>query len=276
MFGNSIYRIVLVAIFASAAATAALLFRLTAPYGKHVRPGWGFSMHPRWAWLVMESPAVFVIALVCAAALSGTGQGHPEARVTPVSIVLLGLWELHYVYRTFVYPFMLREGRRRDFPFVLVLMAIVYNTANGYVNGRNLFFGPGSYPLEWLLDIRFIVGVVIFAGGFIMHVQSDSILRALRSPGESEYRIPDGGMFRYVSSPNYLGEIVQWTGFAIATWSLAGVSFAVFSAANLVPRAVSNHRWYQRTFPDYPVDRTAFIPLPKSVWRMLSGAGSKK
>ena len=67
-------------------------------------------------------------------------------------------------------------------------------------------------------------------------------------------------MYGFVSCPNYLGEVMIWTGWAIATWSLAGLSFAVFTAANLVPRALANHRWYRETFPDYPRTRRAVIP----------------
>jgi len=65
----------------------------------------------------------------------------------------------------------------------------------------------------------------------------------LRENGNSVYKIPEGGMFNLVSSPNYLGEILEWTGWAIATWSLAGLSFALWTFANLAPRALANHRW---------------------------------
>ena len=40
----------------------------------------------------------------------------------------------------------------------------------------------------------------------------------------------------------------------------AGLAFAVFTAANLGPRARSNHSWYQENFPDYPEGRRALIP----------------
>ena len=64
-----------------------------------------------------------------------------------------------------------------------------------------------------------------------------------------------------MSCPNYLGEIVEWIGWAILTWSLAGASFAVWTAANLAPRALSNHRWYREQFTDYPPARRALIPF---------------
>ena len=94
-----------------------------------------------------------------------------------------------------------------------------------------------------------------------INVHSDNILMALRRPGETEYRIPRGGLFRFVTMPNYLGELLEWFAWALATWSLAGLAFAVFTAANLVPRAIANHRWYLERFPDYPQDRKAIVPF---------------
>ena len=44
------------------------------------------------------------------------------------------------------------------------------------------------------------------------------------------------------------------------TWSPAGLVFFLWTAANLVPRARSHHRWYQERFPDYPRERKAVIP----------------
>jgi len=82
----------------------------------------------------------------------------------------------------------------------------------------------------------------------------------LRRPQESGYKIPYGGLFRWVSCPNYLGEIVIWTGWAVTTWSLPGLAFALWTATNLIPRARANHRWYRNYFPDYPASRKALLP----------------
>jgi steroid 5-alpha-reductase/3-oxo-5-alpha-steroid 4-dehydrogenase 1 len=103
--------------------------------------------------------------------------------------------------------------------------------------------------------------VALFVLGFSINLQADTILINLRQPGETGYKIPRGGLFRLVSCPNYLGELIEWTGWAIATWSLPGLAFAVWTAANLVPRALSHHRWYRDRFPDYPAERRAVIPL---------------
>jgi steroid 5-alpha reductase family enzyme len=114
-----------------------------------------------------------------------------------------------------------------------------------------------------LTDARLWIGAILFIAGFGVHAHSDKVLRILRRQGKGEYLIPGRGLFRYVSSPNYLGEIMEWTGFAVATWSLAGLAFALFTIANLLPRALSNHRWYKNTFPGYPEDRRILVPF---VW----------
>ena len=66
-----------------------------------------------------------------------------------------------------------------------------------------------------------------------------------------------------VASPNYLGEIIEWAGFALMTWSPAALAFAFYTVANLAPRASANLGWYRGTFSDYPPDRKALIPY---VW----------
>ena len=90
---------------------------------------------------------------------------------------------------------------------------------------------------------------------------SDDILRNLRKPGDEGYRIPRGGAFELVSGANFFGEIVQWSGFALASWSLPGLAFALFTFSNIAPRGASHHQWYLQAFKDYPPSRRAVIPF---------------
>jgi 3-oxo-5-alpha-steroid 4-dehydrogenase 1 len=143
----------------------------------------------------------------------------------------------------------------------VVLAGFVLNLAFGYLNGRWLFTLGPARGVDWLADPRFVGGALLFFGGFALCATSDRILRRLRRPGERRYVIPTGGGYRFVSSPNYLGEILMWLGWSAATWSLAGLAIAAVSAANLVPRALRNHRWYRERFPDYPRERRALIPF---------------
>ena len=133
------------------------------------------------------------------------------------------------------------------------------NCINGSINGLAVGHVV-SYDTSWLADPRFLIGAVVFVAGSRINLQSDTILRKLRAHGQNDYAIPYGGLYRWVSSPNYLGEIVQWAGWALATWSAAGLAFCSLTIANLAPRARSNQRWYRSEFRDYPPDRRALIP----------------
>lgn len=241
----------LAAVVASGAITFVLLFLITAPYGRHARAGWGPSIPTRAAWIAMESPSVLFFAFCY---LRG-----PHA-TAPAALVLSCVWQAHYVHRAFVYPLGMRVGARATTPASVAAMGFTFNVANSYLNGTWLSSSP-EYGASWLVDPRCVAGLLLFAGGYALNRRSDAILRNLRKPGESGYAIPRGGAFRWVSCPNYLGELVEWIGWAVATWSLAGASFAFFTATNLVPRAVANHRWYRERFPDYPRERRAILPF---------------
>ena len=102
--------------------------------------------------------------------------------------------------------------------------------------------------------------MIIFFTGFIINISSDNILFKLRKDGKGEYSIPNGKLFNYISCPNYLGEILEWLGWAIMVLSFAGFSFFVWTLANLIPRALSTHKWYNQKFQDYPKDRKALLP----------------
>jgi hypothetical protein len=89
---------------------------------------------------------------------------------------------------------------------------------------------------------------------------SDRMLLQLRRTGT--YHIPRGGLFDLVSAPHFLGEILEWFGFAMAAdFSLAAVSFFLWTCANLIPRALAQQEWYHQRFKDYSKNRKAIIPF---------------
>jgi 3-oxo-5-alpha-steroid 4-dehydrogenase 1 len=230
----------LIAELAAAALVFPILFFVPAPYGRYLRDGWGPSIPARAAWMIMEAPAVFVPILAFLHAGGGAGWW------------LLVLWELHYLQRTFVFPLRMRaDGKRK--PVLTVVMAAGFNVMNGWLNGTAL--------AVWQADAWVWIGVVVFLAGMAINLHSDAVLRALRAPGETGYAIPRRGLFRWVSAANYFGEMVEWIGFALAVRSGAAWAFALFTIANLLPRGLAYHRWYQERFPDYPTDRRAVVPF---------------
>ena len=249
MMEPEFYRLVVWAIFGSSVVTFLYLLRRPAPYGRHYKgSGWGPTVSSRAGWIAMELPTVFFFLFVY-------GQGDAAWNLVP--LVFLAMWQSHYLNRTLIYPFRTRTERRM--PLYVAGSGFLFNVLNAYVNARFVSH-IGHYELSWLTDFRFLIGMAGFVGGMSLNMHADKVLLSLRKQRETGYVVPSGGAFRFISCPNYLGEILEWTGWAIATWSLGGFAFCVFTAANLIPRARSNHRWYRENSPDYPANRRALIP----------------
>lgn len=250
---DAVYDLLLKGVFAAALIFFLILMFISAPYGKQERAGWGPGVNMRFGWFILELPSF-------ACMLWFYWQGQHTLSTAP--LILFVMYEIHYFHRTFIYPLRLRVKPDARYRVILLLFGMIFNAANGALNGWFLSqLGSHLHENTWLTDPRFIIGVLLFFSGFALAKQSDAILRNLRKPGETGYRIPYGGGYRFVSCPNYLGEILQWTGFAIAGWSLPAAAFACFTAANLIPKARSSHRWYREHFSDYPADRKAVFPF---------------
>jgi hypothetical protein len=226
------------------------VLKIVAPYGRHTTRGWGPLLPNRLGWIIMESPALLVFAGFF---LFGTANRNA------VTWLFFSLYAFHYVNRTFIFPLRLRTPGKM-MPVSIVFMALGFNFVNGFINGYYLGW-IADYPLSWFTDPRFIAGIAMFIGGLMINWQADNILIHLRKPGETGYVIPKGGFFNYVSCPNHFGEIVEWSGFALMTWSAPALAFAVWTFVNLMPRALHHHRWYRDHFADYPAKRKAVIPF---------------
>ena len=146
-------------------------------------------------------------------------------------------------------------------PVTIVISAFFFNLINAYINGYWLGSLAVKYNISWISDPRFIAGCLLFIYGMLINLRSDNLLIHLRKPGGTGYTIPVKGLFAYISCPNHFGEIIEWSGFAIMTWSLPGLSFALWTMVNLIPRALQHHRWYKEKFADYPPERKAVIPF---------------
>jgi 3-oxo-5-alpha-steroid 4-dehydrogenase 1 len=230
-----------------------VLFYIVAPYGRHIRKGWGPVLDNRLGWIIMEavSPLIFAACFMLGSNVK-----------TLTLVIFFCMWEAHYIHRAFIYPFHLQSPVKR-MPVTVISLGIFFNAVNAYLNGRYIFTFSAGYSSGWLTDPRFIAGFVIFILGFVINRNADTILRSLRKSNDVDYKISYTGFYNYISCPNYLGEILIWIGWATATWSLAGLSFAMWTIANLVPRARANHNWYKENFSDYPPERKALVP---GVW----------
>uniref|UniRef100_A0A914XDB7 3-oxo-5alpha-steroid 4-dehydrogenase (NADP(+)) n=1 Tax=Plectus sambesii TaxID=2011161 RepID=A0A914XDB7_9BILA len=238
----------------SGAATAiALLVGFKATYGRYGSESSlaKISLPARWAWFIQEAPSLaFPLYFLLASGSQGAGF------LSSNTIVLL-MFTAHYLQRTLIFPFLIKGGKPT--PVHLVMMAFAFCCWNGYIQSayHQLY---ASYDSNHLTKLTSIAGILLFIFGMTVNIQSDEILRNLRKPGETAYKIPRGGMFEYVSGANFLGEIVEWFGYALFAQSLPAFAFAFFTAANIGPRALHHHKWYQEKFDNYPKSRKALIP----------------
>lgn len=172
------------------------------------------------------------------------------------------LFELHYFQRSFIFP-MLMKGKSR-MPIAIMLMGITFNVINGLLIGTSLFVFPPSLfneGIAYLAHPTAILGIAIFFVGMAINLHSDHVIRHLRQPGDTRHYLPQKGFYRYVTSANYFGELVEWTGFALLCSTPAAWLFVVWTAANLIPRAAAIHRHYREEFGEAVGTRKRVIPF---------------
>lgn len=208
------------------------------------------SLPGKWGWFVMEfvSPIMFIASVMIT-----------RPTWTPFQVILTSAWLIHYVNRSIIYP--LRATSMAPLHVLAFLCSIVFNMINGYTNG--MWIGRHSNSIH---QYKFWVGISLWAVGFVSNIHHDTLLFKLRKrtrqdKQKNKYSIPHGGLFEYVSCPNYLSETMEWIGFTIATnSSIPAIIFVAATISNLFPRAIRTHEWYKNEFKNYPKSRKAIIP----------------
>lgn len=239
------YYIILTSMAVMAVIVFVALFYFKAGYGYLSTSKWGPKISNKAAWVIMEAPAfIFLLYQTISFAASGVETGNSRT----VLYIMAGLFLLHYFQRSFIFPFLMRG--KSKMPIAIMLMGLTFNTLNAYLIGGWLYgqAPAGMYGTRWLWSPQFIIGSVVFFTGMAINLHSDHIIRNLRKPGDTKHYIPRKGLYKYVTSANYFGEFTEWVGYAILTWSPAGLLFAAWTFANLAPRAKSLTAKYEEEF----------------------------
>ena len=215
-----------------------------APYGRHTSKKWGISIDNKLGWIIMELPAL----LVCPAIYFYFKIDFD------ISIMFICLWIIHYFNRTIIFPFRIKT-KGKKMPLAIVLSAFFFNIVNGLINGYFL-----SNIDMHSVSIFLITGFLLFVLGLYINISSDNKLINLRKIKKG-YFIPKGGLFKYISCPNFFGEILEWFGFALMTFNIGSLSFFIWTCCNLIPRGLAHHSWYKNKFNEYPKERKAVLPF---------------
>jgi len=217
---------------------------ITPAYGMTFNNRWGFSVRSNIGWFIMEAPVFFAMLLLYFISII--------YNIRPFNIVTFTMFfffEFHYFQRSFIFP-LLMKGQSK-MPISIIMTGFVFNTFNAIMQGGWLFFfSPANqYPISWFWSWQFIVGTLIFLLGMVINIYSDRIIRNLRVDiTDNNYYLPKGWPFTKVSSANYLGEILEWIGFALLTWSVSGAVFLLWTCANIIPRSKAVYARYTQFF----------------------------
>ena len=192
-FGSFLWIMTLVA-----ALVFIALYFVKAGYGMFRSAAWGLSVNNKLAWMLMEVPVFLVMIWM---------WWYSDRRFLPVQLTFFFFFQLHYFQRSFVFPCLL-QGKGR-MPVAILLMGILFNVLNGFMQGEWIFYlSPADrYTSQWFAAPQFILGTVLFFVGMGINCHSDYIIRHLRTPGDTRHYLPSGGLYRYVTSANYFGEI---------------------------------------------------------------------
>lgn len=222
-----------------------ILFLIPAPYGKFTKKSSKYLISSRVGWLLMELPTSLISLIFIFYFFNSLNL---------LQLFLLFLWNIHYIHRGLIWPFRAKIGHKK-MSFSVVLLAFAFNIINSTIQSYWIIF-IGSYEN---ITFSFVLGFVLFSLGMYINIRSDNILIALRNDKE-DYAIPKGFLFNKITSPNYFGESIEWLGWALLTFNLAGLAFFAWTVFNLLPRSISTHKWYLKKFKEYPKDRKIFLP----------------
>ncbi|MEL6342854.1 MAG: DUF1295 domain-containing protein [Myxococcota bacterium] len=206
------------------------------------------------AWKLMTLPAIPSVLVFYA--MAGGFQTH---NLMSPQAVFIGLYCLHYLYRSLIYPQRLRTSRQRYSP-VLVVLTWTYYIPMGYFMGT--YFAQNDPIIAQLSLPVMLIGGLLFFSGLVSTILHDEWLIRLRHTPSQDYAIPTRGLFQYTSNAHYFSEFVEWTGFALMTMALPAFVHQVAVFALMLPQAIKTHTWYRNHFGTrYPTNRTSFFPF---------------
>jgi len=217
---------------------------ITPAYGMTFNNRWGMSISSKKGWMIMEIP-VFTALLI----LYGISLKYGIKSFNWVTFFIFILFELHYLQRSFIFPPLMRGESKM--PLSVIAIGIFFNIINAFMQGGWLFYlSPNHYyEMSWFWSPQFIIGTILFFSGMIINMHADRLIRKLRKDKyDNNYYLPVGWPFKISNSANYFGELVEWAGFAILSWSLSGMVFLLWSMANMIPRSKQVYEKYTQFF----------------------------
>jgi len=129
--------------------------------------------------------------------------------------------------------------------------------APGFVSGSSAHYTTTSMsPLSLILSLIFIVA-------WYHQLQAHKIFAELKIKNPNKHSVPEGSLFKFVSCPHYMCEIIMYTCLMgiLGTNHSTGILVWAWVTINQIIAATMSHQWYLTKFEDYPRERKAILPF---------------
>ncbi|XP_011698341.1 PREDICTED: polyprenol reductase-like [Wasmannia auropunctata] len=140
------------------------------------------------------------------------------------------------------------------------LILCILGESAGFVKGSH-----ANVSLHKITTVKLVCAFICLWSSY-MQLKTNFILAKLRKNTHGdvvslEYKIPSGGLFKYIAGPLQLCEILIYLMLSMILWQASTYHFVtLWVISNQVECAVLCHRWYRKTFKNYPKERKILIP----------------
>ena len=154
---------------------------------------------------------------LCVAALALLAAPQPDLRALLIA-AMTGIWAARL--GVFLSARVRRDGFDRRFARILPDFATLLMTWTLQGLWVTVAFGPGIAAIVATspppADALLALGVVMWIAGFAIEVAADQQKKRFRARPENAERFIASGLWAWSRHPNYFGEILLWTGIAVA------------------------------------------------------------
>jgi very-long-chain enoyl-CoA reductase len=188
---------------------------------------------------------------------SGTkGTSPSDLQKLSMALVLL-----HFVKREFETLFIHRFSLS-TMPFSNIFKNSAHYWLLAGLNIAYWTYGPAAPAANGATDsILTLAGLALFVVGELGNLNAHLTLRSLRAEGTTTRGIPVGLGFGLVTCPNYMFEIIAWTGMWMVNRSWSTALFALVGGAQMAVWAKKKERRYRKEFGDkYKRKQFSMIP----------------
>lgn len=129
--------------------------------------------------------------------------------------------------------------------FTTVQICFLYTTLAlllGEISVTGFADFPGGAPE---ISPLMLVGVGLWALGTFGNFHHHRLLANLREEGETDYKLPRGGLFGLVVCPHYTTELVGWFGFALFFHHIGALMMISVMGCYLAGRSHNTLKWYR-------------------------------